>query len=139
METLASVKTEQNIEIVQKAYADFANGNISGVVDACTDDVVWASYDNPAIPYATSYQGKKGVTEFFGSVAASIDYKDFQPREFFAVADKVFVKGYHKATVKSTGKSFGHDFLMEFQLRNGKVSSFFAYVDTRDQATAFSN
>jgi len=137
METLATVKTEQNISIIQKAYADFANGNIQAITDVCTDDVTWASYDNPAIPYATSYQGKKGVAEFFGSVAGSIDYKDFQPREFFAKDDRVFVKGYHEATVKSTGKTFGHDFLMEFQLRNGKVNSFFAYVDTRDQATAF--
>ena len=139
METLATVKKEQNIAIVQNAFADFLKGNISGIMDAFTNDISWSSYDNPAIPYATSYHGKKGVGEFFASLAGSIDYTDFQTKEFFADSDRVFVKGYHKATVKSTGKTFGHDFLMEFWLRDGKISSFFAYVDTRDQAAAFTN
>ena len=98
-----------------------------------------SSFDNPAIPYATAYQGKEGVAGFFASLAGSIDYADFQTNEFFADSDRVFVKGYHKATVKSTGKAFDHDFLMEFRLRDGKISSFFAYVDTRDQAAAFTN
>jgi ketosteroid isomerase-like protein len=139
METLATVKTDQNISIVQNAYADFAKGNITGILDACTDDIVWASYDNPAIPYAQSYQGKEGVGEFFAALADSIDITNFQPREFFADGDHVFVKGYHEARVKSTGKTFGHDFLMEFQLRNEKISSYFAYVDSREQAAAFTN
>jgi hypothetical protein len=139
METLATVKKEQNIAIVQNAFADFLKGNISGIMDACTNDISWNSYDNPAIPYATSYHGKEGVGEFFASLSGSIDYTDFQTKEFFADSDRVFVKGYHKATVKSTGKTFGHDFLMEFWLRDGKISSFFAYVDTRDQAAAFTN
>ena len=139
METLATVKKEQNIAIVQNAFADFLKGNISGILDACTNDVTWRSFDNPAIPYATAYRGKEGVAGFFASLAGSIDYADFQTNEFFADSDRVFVKGYHKATVKLTGKAFDHDFLMEFRLRDGKISSFFAYVDTRDQAAAFTN
>jgi uncharacterized protein len=137
METLATVKTEQNISIVQNAYAEFAKGNFQGVADACTDDIVWGSYENETVPYAGSYHGKKGVVDFFTTLTGSVDYTDFQPREFFANGDYVFVKGYQAATVKSTGKTFGHDFLMEFKLENGKVNSFFAYVDTKDQAKAF--
>ena len=39
METLATVKKEQNIAIVQNAFTDFLKGNISGILDACTNDV----------------------------------------------------------------------------------------------------
>lgn len=138
METLATVKTEQNISIVQNAYAEFGKGNFQGVADACTDDIVWGSYENETVPYAGSYHGKKGVLDFFATLVGSATYTDFQTREFFGSGDHVFVKGYHAATVKATGKSFGHDFLMEFRLANGKVNSFFAYVDTKDQAQAFS-
>ena len=95
------------------------------------------SFDNPSVPYAGMYHGKKGTGDFFTTLANTIDYLEFQPKEFFAANDHVFVKGYHKGKVKSTGKIFGHDFLMDFQLRNGKVSSFFAWVDSRDQAAAF--
>jgi uncharacterized protein len=137
METLASVKTEQNIATVQSAYADFAKGDIHAVANACTEDIVWGSYDNSTVPYAGNFHGKKGVVDFFTILGASIDYLEFQPKEFFGSADRVFVKGYQKGKVKSNGRIFGHDFLMEFQLRDGKVSSFFAWVDTRNQAEAF--
>jgi ketosteroid isomerase-like protein len=108
------------------------------VANACTDDVVWGSFENSDVPYAGNYHGKKGVINFFTTLGSNIDYLGFEPRQFFADADRVFVKGYHKGKVKSTGKIFGHDFLMEFQLRNGKVSSFFAWVDSKDQSQAFS-
>ncbi|HLG40038.1 MAG TPA: nuclear transport factor 2 family protein [Chitinophagaceae bacterium] len=139
METLATVKTEQNISIVQNAYADFAKGNFKAVADACTDDVIWGTFENKDVPYGGLYHGKKGVVDFFTTLAGNIDYLEFEPKQFFADKDRVFVKGYHKGKVKSTGKTFGHDFLMEFQLRDGKACSFFAYVDTRDQTAAFTN
>jgi len=139
METLATVKKDQHISVVQTAFKDFLNGNIPGIIEACTDDIVWASYANPGIPFGTSFRGKKGVEEFFNTLAGSVDYKEFQPKEYFADKDHVFVKGYHEATVRSTGKTFGHDFLMEFSLQDGKIASFFAFVDTRDQAQAFSS
>lgn len=139
METLATVKKEQNITIVQKAFTDFLNGNIAGIIDACSNDVEWTTHENANVPYAHSYRGRQGVGEFFKALSAGIDYIKFQPKEFYGDGDKVFVKGYHNAKVKSTGKSFGHDFLMEFTLSEDSISSFFAWVDTRDQTTAFSN
>lgn len=137
METLASVKKEQNISVVQQGFADFASGNIGGIVDASSDDITWGSYYNPGVPYSKTYHGKKGVAEFFSTLVSNIDYTAFQPKEFFADSDHVFVKGYHEGLVKSTGKKFGHDFLMDFQIHDGKIKSFYAWVDTRDQAQAF--
>ena len=84
------------------------------MADSCTEDVVWGSYENSAVPFAGNYHGKKGVVEFFTALAGSVDYTDFQPKEFNANGDYVFVKGFHQAVVKSTGKTFGHNFLMEF-------------------------
>ncbi|MDP4264988.1 MAG: nuclear transport factor 2 family protein [Bacteroidota bacterium] len=137
METLATVKKEQNIQVVQNGFADFLKGNIPGLLDSCNDDIVWGSYDNPLVPYAGTYHGKKGVAEFFTTLAGHIDYSAFEPKEFFADGDHVFVKGYHAGTVKSTHKTFGHDFMMVFQIQDGKIKSFFAWVDSRDQAAAF--
>ena len=137
METLATVKTEQNISIVQKAFADFLNGNIAGILDASTDDILWGSYDNPAVPFGKTYHGKKGVGEFFSTLGSTVDYKTFETREYFADKDSVLVSGYQEATVKSTGKKFGHDFLMHFKLKDGLISYFFSFVDSRDEKEAF--
>jgi ketosteroid isomerase-like protein len=136
METLTDVK-QDNIVIVRNAFSDFLNGNIPGVLEACTDDVVWGSYDNPTIPYASMYRGKNGVAEFFSNLGGSVDYENFETKSYYGDHDMVFVTGNHRGKVKSTGKKFGHDFLMQFRLREGKVSNFFAWVDSRDQANAF--
>ena len=138
METLAQVKSEQNIEIAKKGFADFLNGNINGVADACANDVEWGSYENPVVPYAGMFHGKKGVAEFFSTLGSAVEYKAFDPKDYYADKDSVMVKGYHEAVVKSTGKTFGHDFLMHFKIKDGLIRSFFAYVDSNDQAKAFS-
>lgn len=137
METLASVKTDQNVAVVQQAFDNFSKGNIAGILDACNDDVQWGSYDNPDVPYSSTYSGKKGVAEFFTNLSSSVDYENFETKTFYGDKDMVFVVGNHKAIVKSTGKKFGHDFLMQFRLRDGKISNFFAWIDTRDQGQAF--
>lgn len=137
METLTLLKKEQNIAVVQNAFADFAQGNIPGILEACTDDVTWGSYDNAAVPYAKTYHGREGAGEFFATLAATVDYTRFEPREFYGDDAAVLVRGYHGATVKATGKTFGHDFLMQFRLREGKVYEFFAFVDSAEQAEAF--
>jgi uncharacterized protein len=128
---------EQNINTVKVAFDDFLKGNIQSILDGCTNDIEWGSHNNPTVPYGRTYNGKAGAADFFKTLGDSVNYTRFEPKEFYADRDKVFVKGYHEATVKSTGKTFGHDFVMEFTIKDGKVSRFFSYVDTNDQARAF--
>jgi len=137
METLASVKKEQNISIVQNAFDNFLKGNIAAILDECTDDIEWGSYNNPAVPFGKTYHGKEGTAEFFSTLAAAADYTIFEPGDYYADKDSVLVRGYQEATVKATGKSFSHEFLMHFKLRERKISYFFAFVDSRDEAEAF--
>jgi ketosteroid isomerase-like protein len=133
------MKKQTNVEIIQQAYADFLAGNIAAVADQCTDDVKWGNYDNPLVPYAGMFHGKQGVKDFFARLANAVDYSEFSPKEFSSdeTKDVVFVRGHHTGKVKSTGKTFSHDWLMEFYLREGKVRSFFAFVDSFDQSQAF--
>jgi uncharacterized protein len=128
---------EQNMNAVKVAFDDFLKGNVQAILDGCTDDIEWGAHNNPTVPYGKTYYGKAGAAEFFKTLNDSVNYTRFEPKEYYADRDKVFVTGYHEATVKSTGKTFGHDFLMEFTIRDSKVSRFFAFVDTNDQARAF--
>lgn len=134
METLTE---NRNIEIAKKGFADFGDGNIPAILDACTNDVTWGAWNNDAVPYAQTYSGKAGVAEFFKNISETIAYSAFEPKEFYAAGNKVFAKVYHAAMVKATGKSFAHDTLLEFTIEEGLIKSFFAYVDSYDQAKAF--
>ena len=39
-------------------------------------------YSHPAIPYAKTYRGKRGVGEFFAAIAEIWIIKDFSPENF---------------------------------------------------------
>lgn len=93
---------------MQQAFDDFLKGNIPAGVDACADDVEWSSYENPDVPYATTYHGKSGAAEFFKTLSQTVNYLRFEPQQFISEGDDVVVLGHHTATVKSTGKTFDH-------------------------------
>ena len=139
MKTQTVAGKQTNAAIIQQAFDDFANGDIQRIVEKCTDDVTWASYDNQKVPYAGTFKGKEGVLQFFKRLADSVDYSEFKPGTFFSddKQDAVLVHGHHAGKVKLTGKTFSHDWFMEFHLRDGKVYSYFAFVDSNDQAMAF--
>jgi uncharacterized protein len=128
---------ESNVQVVRKGFEDFTKGNTSAVVDVCTDDVSWGSYENPGVPLAGTHNGKEGVTRFFSMLGELIDYTDFTPREFFEQGGAVVVLGHQAGKVKKTGKTFDQDWAMVFRLRGAKIYSTFFFTDTRQQAEAF--
>jgi uncharacterized protein len=128
---------ESNVQVVKKGFEDFMKGNTSAIVNICTDDVTWGSYENPNVPAAGPFKGKKGVQQFFSALGENIDFTDFSPREFYEQGDTVFVLGHHAGKVKKTGRTFSHDWAMVFKIRDTKINYFFSFVDTRDQAQAF--
>jgi hypothetical protein len=134
METLT---TSANIETVQHSFADFAQGNVAGILDVCTDDISWSSWETPAVPYAKTYTGKDAAATFFSDLDRELTFTAFDPRHFYDCGDRVFAKVYQSAIVKSTGKTFAHEALMEFVFRGEKVCSFFAYVDSQDEVLAY--
>ena len=125
METLT---TTANIELVQNAFANFAKGNIAGILEVCTDNIDWSSWNNAVVPFAKTYHGKAGAANFFKDLSDAVDYTAFEPRNFYDCGDRVFVKVYHAASVKATGKSFAHEALMEFVFRGEKINSFFIHI-----------
>ncbi|MEP6596374.1 MAG: nuclear transport factor 2 family protein [Ginsengibacter sp.] len=129
--------TKNNVQIIQQAFDDFGKGNIQGILDVCTNDVVWSSAENPNVPIAGTFKGKDGVSKFFSAIAENVVYLRFEPREFFNDKDAVIVLGHHTGTVKKTGKTYDHEWCMIFKLRDGKIYNYYVFVDTRDQAESF--
>lgn len=68
-------------------------------------------------------RGKPSVGEFFGILAQSMTFDQFEPREFVAQNDKVVALGYYRATTKG-GTQFESDWAMIFTLGEGKITHF---------------
>ncbi|HET6557904.1 MAG TPA: nuclear transport factor 2 family protein, partial [Prolixibacteraceae bacterium] len=112
--------------------------NIPALLDRFTEDINWAIYSNPDVPFAKSYKGKSATAQFFKDLDNSVNFNVFSPEKFYADEDMVFVKTHEVATVKSTGKTYDHQVLMTFKIRDGKICDFFAYGDTAAQSRAYS-
>ncbi len=130
---------EQNAAIVKQAFHDFLHGHVQGIINVCTDNIVWSSYRHPAVPYAGIFNGHAGVLEFFTKLGTEVEYKRFEPTEFYGDDNNVVVRGYHEGIIRVTGKPFGHDFMMHFRMREGKVYDYFVFVDTYQEGLAYQN
>jgi len=120
-----------NITLVQGLYAAFGRGDIAGVIAGLSPDIDWHTL-GPAKDYPIFAQrkGKAAVQEFFAELAATEEFSDFSPREFYATDDKVFVLGSYAGKIKKTGKTFDCEWVHVFTFAGGKVSRFREYADT---------
>lgn len=139
METQTITLTkEQMITLVKKGINDFLNGNIQNMLDNFTEDILWATFINPDVPFAKTYNGKSATIQFFKGLDNNVNFNVFSPEKYYADEDMVFVKTYEMATVKSTGKTYDYQMMMTFKIRDGKICEFFASIDSAAQARAFS-
>jgi ketosteroid isomerase-like protein len=122
--------SEQNKSIVNKAYSNFKNGNINGILDLLADDVSWTLPEMEGVPFAGSRTGRDSVGEFFQSVVSTQESLTFEPRELIAEGDTVVALGSYQWRVKSNSREFGGDFAHVFTIRDGKVVAFHEYMDT---------
>ena len=121
----------QNTKVVQEAYAAFGRGDVQGILDRVTDDVIWKGVYGAAahVPTSGERRGKSAVATFFKQVAETVKFSRFEPKEFIATGDRVVALGSYNGTT-SIGKGFESDFAMVFTLKNGKVSHFQEFCDS---------
>ena len=127
----------ENLQIVTDAYDAISRGDIQSVMEHLTDDVAWELPGPEQIPYAGSFHGKSGASEFFRRLAESDEVQAFEPKRFFADGDMVVVLGHYTARVRTTGQTADADWVHVFTLRGGKVSSWREYFDTASYAQAY--
>ena len=128
---------QNNIDTVSQLYADFGEGNVEGILNVLTEDVQWKEPPAGKSPLAGTWEGHKGVEDFFRTIDETCETEDFQPKEFIAQGNKVVVLGYYRFLVKSTGKRWESEWSMVFTFRDGKISEFQFFGDTRAEAAAF--
>ena len=121
----------QNTKVVQDAYAAFGRGDIPAVIANLADDIVWNGVYGAGshVPTSGERRGKAAVEEFFGQVAANVNFSKFEPKEFVASGDKVVALGHYTATTP-TNRTFDSDFAMVFTFRDGKVTHFQEFSDS---------
>ena len=126
-----------NTDIVQSGYEKFGSGDIEGLLQLFSDDVLWQVPKVENAPFTGTRQGISEAADFFKLLSENETFTRFEPLEFIAQNDKVVVLGEVAATVTSTGRSFESPWVHIFTVRDGKIAEFQEFFDTAAATLAF--
>ena len=127
---------ENKIQTVQQIYGEFGKGNVEGVLNLLHDDVSRSDSGYPEIPYAAPRNGKKEVMNFFIELNNTVSFTQFEPRQFLNDGNFVVVKGFYAGKGNETEKTFESEWVNIWEVIDGKVKNFQAFIDTHKLVSA---
>lgn len=121
-----------NVELVKQAYADFATGNVPGVLSVFDPAIQWDEcLGMPFMKDTNLFIGPEAiVTNVFMHLGTSFDGFNIAIAELFGADDKVVMVGHYQGTNKATGNAFKANATHVWTVKNGKLTQFFQAVDT---------
>jgi steroid delta-isomerase-like uncharacterized protein len=135
------MKEQENVQAVQQMFAAFGQRDLPAVLDTLAEDVYWQSPVTRAvskeISWARPRHGREQVATFFKELFEKVQPERLEPSQFTAQGDRVIVEGKNRGTVRSTGKNYEHDWVMVFNVLDGKIVKLNHYYDTADILVAF--
>ena len=132
-----SMDNLNNQQIIEQLYGNYAAGNISAVLSAFDNDVVWVRPGAPSIPFSGVFKGVEEVTRMFAIQATTLAIKTFLPEKICTNDDTVMVLGHDVAEVIATGKTYTTGWVHSFTFKDGKIIYVQVYIDTKTMADAF--
>ena len=121
--------TQENIEVVQTAYADINNAD-DPRLNRLHENVEVYDHD---IMDAGEYRGHAGFTRWTEDWASAWAEFTIEPEEFLDVGDHVVMAFSMKATGLTSGVAVERQDAMVFEVRDGKIVRI-DYYNSREQA-----
>lgn len=113
-----------NTEMIERAYAAFAEGDIETIMGFWNDDVVWHQAGNN--PLAGDHQGKSAVAEFLGRVVQQTG-GTFKAELQHALADDGSGYSLHKSTATKAGEELESWSILGYSFSDGKISEIWTF------------
>ena len=121
------LQTAEAVDVVRGGYANFATGDIPGVLSRFSPEINWTIPGPSAL--AGRYQAPSGVGEFFAKIAAGYQRLEVTVDRYVPNGDdEVIAIGHHDVT--GPGGTFRLGFVHLWQVRDGLATSFYEYTDT---------
>lgn len=121
------------IDIVQQNYAALERGDVPALLALSSPDIT--VYQSELLPWGGQRHGHAGLLEFLQTVMANLD-SHVEAGELYAAGDRVVQLGRTRGTARATGKTFDAAETHIWQVRDGKIVAFEAYVDTDELCRA---
>lgn len=121
----------QSFDLVRKAYALHAKGELDAVTQLCAEDmhVEWmASSQN--MPFAGSHRGRDVFASHLRTLHELFEYLDFGVVDVVAAEDRVCTRLKIRMRRRAGGAEFVIDGADFWTVRDGKIVAFAEYFDT---------
>ena len=138
-DTAVNFETPSNLSVIDGAYKAFAVGDIPAVLAVMDANIIWNEAEGNAYADGNPYIGPDAVLNgVFARIGAD--------HEFFNLADiklhemsnnQVLATLRYKAKLKKNGAEYNTQAAHLWTLKDGKVTNFQQYVDTKQLADAF--
>ena len=122
--------SQQNVDLVRKAYEAFGRGDIPAVLEAFDPNIEWVS---PVGQYRLGgvYKGPDAIaTNFFMVLGEIWETLDVTPQELIDGGDRVIVFGNAIGKARATGTTVKTPYVHCHTVKNGKVARFEEFLDT---------
>lgn len=130
--------TDQNVAIVDGLYKAFAVGDIPTVLGAMDAKIVWNEAESNSLADGNPYIGPDAVLNgVFVRLGGQHEYFKLENVQLHGMDNnQVLATLRYDAKVKNTGKSYNAQVANLWTLKDGKVTAFQQYVDTKKLAEA---
>ena len=126
-----------NTDIIRRAYAAFASGDIPQVLATLNDDIEWI--EAAGYIYAGTYNGAEAIVQnVFMRLGSEWDTFLVEPDTLISEGDQVAALGWLSGTYKATGIAFRARFVHWFTMTDGRASRFESILDSVKVAEAVS-
>ena len=119
--------SERNIDVVRRVYEAMTNRDANAMQELFADDI--SVFQSPALPWGGDYVGRDGAFTFFLALVEHIQSQVTTER-LFSAGDHVVQSGRARGRVVANGASFDVPEVHVWEVRDGKVVAFRAYIDT---------
>lgn len=125
-----------NKQIVQSAYDFFAKGEVPAFLALLDPKVTWNEAENFIYASKKPYKGADAIVKgVFEPIGAEWEYWNLTNLQLNQMSNgQVLATGRYKAKHKKTGKKLNAQMAHVWTLKNGKVTNFQQYTDTKQVA-----
>jgi ketosteroid isomerase-like protein len=123
--------SQENVAVIQAIYDAFAAGDVPGIFDRMSPDIVWNEAEN--FPYADGnpYVGPEAIATGVLARCAG-EWDGFTPAidELLDAGDRVIGFGHYLGTYRQTGRAMRTQMVHVWTVAGGKAVRFQQYADT---------
>ncbi len=126
-----------NLEVIQELYRCFREKDDASFLAICADDLEWIQ--NAGFPNGATHSGAAAVVEsVFNGNRSEWENFSFQITQFFDAGSSIIVIGKYEGLHHQTRKPMQAVAAHVYDLREGKVSRFRMFADTKSMWDAMS-